>query len=179
MRIDGIESCAENLGDLHDLCYDTVTIDDVLDRLDDLPQYDVILMCELVEHLEKADAKRLIRSLLPKAKKACIITTPLGFMPHGALLDQEAERHRSGWMPRDFRQFGECCFFLEGLEQKWPGIVCVLTNDPAAIALTRRACRRFRAFARHLILDILGPAAGASALVALRELAARLRGKRQ
>ena len=174
MRIDGIEIVAENIGGLHKLCYNRVSVGNVFDLLDDLPEYDVILMGELVEHLEKADAERLIRGLLPKAKKACIITTPLGFMPHGALLGQETERHLSGWMPKDFKQLGECSIFLEGLEQKWPGIVCALTNDPSSIALTMRSASRLRAFIRHMILDILGPNLGASALVALRKLNARL-----
>jgi SAM-dependent methyltransferase len=73
--------------------------------------FDVVLCLHAVEHVEKADGKRLLRFLEKAATQAVIISTPVGFHPdrHGEC-NNEFEKylhlHKSFWDPREFQTRG-------------------------------------------------------------------------
>lgn len=85
-------------------CYDHVYLGDVrqLDRVlpADAPRYDLALLADVIEHLEKPEGFALLDSLLGRARRV-LVTTPLGFRRQ-EVPGLPFETHRSGWFPWDF-----------------------------------------------------------------------------
>lgn len=81
-----------------------------IDRLFLPKSFDLVLILDVVEHLEKADAWRLIDMAEAIARVAVIIETPRGFVPqdidiwHGG--GDQYQTHRSGWEPDEFSARG-------------------------------------------------------------------------
>lgn len=98
-RVDALDVQAPRLP-----CYDHVYLGDIraLDRVlpSDAPRYDLALLIDVIEHLEKPEGMALLQSLLGRARRV-LITTPLGFRPQ-EIAGQPFETHRSGWYPWDF-----------------------------------------------------------------------------
>jgi hypothetical protein len=156
-QVDGIELKPENVGFMHEIFYDSVQIGNVFDLLDALPDYDVFLLSHFIEHLEKKEACELLRFLVDRSNQAVILATPLGFMPHGAALGQEGERHRSGWWPAEFRRFGHVSYFYEALEAGYPELVVTITQDEAVHRKLKPRASRWRWLVRPAICNLLGP----------------------
>lgn len=68
--------------------------------------FDCVLASDLIEHLEKDDGLKLMRSMETIARKKVIIFTPNGFQPQGAYGGNEYQIHRSGWEIEEMRRFG-------------------------------------------------------------------------
>lgn len=70
----------------------------------------VVVSCDMIEHLDKADGLTLIKTMQQTAD-AIVLYTPLGFMPQDhdpwGLGGEHWQLHRSGWTPADFP--GWCC----------------------------------------------------------------------
>ncbi len=84
--------------------YDHVYLGD-LRQLDgvlpgDVPRYDLALLLDAIEHLEKAEAWALLDALLRRARRV-LVATPWGFRPQ-EIAGQPYETHRSGWHPWEF-----------------------------------------------------------------------------
>src|SRR5574341_1579427 len=98
-RVDGLD-----VGPPRYPSYDHFYIGDAreLDRVlpEDAPVYDLALFVEVLEHLEKADAWRVLDRLTRRAGKV-IVTTPLGFRKQ-VYTETPYETHRSGWYPWEF-----------------------------------------------------------------------------
>lgn len=93
-RIDAVEKVEEYV-DQHGLAplYDHVTIGDVCDLAPaELAGYDVVLMVDVIEHLEDADAF----DLLDRIPGRVVICTPVSWFQTDDGLP-EPERHRSHW----------------------------------------------------------------------------------
>jgi SAM-dependent methyltransferase len=84
--------------------YDNVYLGDIraLDQLlpPDVPPYDLALFVDVIEHLDKEDAWRVLEALTRRAHRV-LITTPLGFRAQ-EIPGMPYETHRSGWYPWDF-----------------------------------------------------------------------------
>jgi hypothetical protein len=71
---------------------------------------DTIFICDVIEHLEKEEGRRLLEKTVPIARKQVVIFTPLGFMPQHHTDGKDAwgldgaswQEHKSGWEPEDF-----------------------------------------------------------------------------
>jgi cyclopropane fatty-acyl-phospholipid synthase-like methyltransferase len=91
------------------ICHDITKIKDLfLYR-----SFDVILLLDVVEHLQKEQSLQLIADCEQIAKKAVIIETPLGYIPqnidiwgHGG---DKYQTHRSGWTKEEFYKMGYLC----------------------------------------------------------------------
>lgn len=81
--------------------YETVHIGDVLQLYPKLPSYDVILMTDVIEHLDKRPALEMVNHFLSTGA-VVLISTPVKFF-HQDFMGSEWERHRSHWQRRDFR----------------------------------------------------------------------------
>jgi hypothetical protein len=68
---------------------------------------DCVFLMDVVEHLEKEEAIRLLKQTELYARYI-VVFTPLGFMEQN---DGEWNTHRSGWLPEDFGK-GWVCFDL-------------------------------------------------------------------
>jgi hypothetical protein len=104
--IDGVEIYDDYITDLQRAVYNTIHIGDVRSTVAALSTYDLILMCDVIEHIPKEEARDLLRRLSRKARKAILITTPDGYYEQAEVYDNPAERHVSEWKAEDFEPFG-------------------------------------------------------------------------
>ncbi len=84
--------------------YDHVYSGDLLQLATLLPAdangYDLALFIDVIEHLAKPDAWRVLGELTRRARRV-LVTTPLGFRPQ-EIAGMPYETHRSGWYPWEF-----------------------------------------------------------------------------
>jgi SAM-dependent methyltransferase len=77
---------------------------------------DCVTMLQVVEHLPKATASRLIEEAEKLARHKIIITTPNGFVEQDGHSANPFQRHLSGWTIDDFERRGYNVWGLEGLK---------------------------------------------------------------
>jgi SAM-dependent methyltransferase len=77
---------------------------------------DCVTMLQVVEHLPKATASRLIEEAEKVARHKIIITTPNGFVEQDGYGGNPFQQHLSGWTTDDFEQRGYAVWGLEGLK---------------------------------------------------------------
>lgn len=105
VQIDGIEGFPRYLTPVHDYVYDTVHVGDMRDVIEDLGRYDMILLGDVIEHIEKAEGEALLRKCLAHCSGAVVVSTPAVFTEQGEACGNALETHRSFWRSRDFAQF--------------------------------------------------------------------------
>jgi hypothetical protein len=105
VRIDGIEGHAPYLTEMHRYLYDHIYIGDARDLLPTLPEYDLIFLGDIIEHLEKEAGRGLLGSAVEKARMAVLVSTPRFETGQCDLCGNDLERHRSLWTVRDFKRF--------------------------------------------------------------------------
>lgn len=88
---------------LHDWVYDRMIRADVRDVVTDLVGYDLVVMGDVIEHLEKDDGFALLRTLLQQNRNV-LVSTPLHFFEQECA-GNELERHLSHWTRNDFREW--------------------------------------------------------------------------
>lgn len=98
---------------LEDL-YDLVLIGDVRTR--ELPEVDVVILGDVIEHFTEADAQRVWDKARRLARKTVLASIPLGEHPQGAVNDNEHERHLSTWTDAKIHALG-------GVVASWTGSV--------------------------------------------------------
>lgn len=64
--------------------------------------FDIVLACEVMEHIPKSDSKDVLDELERLAHRMIIITTPLGFTYQGIVDENIFERHVSAWTGEEF-----------------------------------------------------------------------------
>jgi hypothetical protein len=65
-----------------------------------------VLCCDVIEHLTRFDALRLIRAMEKVASRKVIIKTPNGFLPQDEYDNNPLQVHRSGWEVEEMRALG-------------------------------------------------------------------------
>lgn len=71
---------------------------------------DTVFLVDVIEHLEKEEALKLLHATEGIAKQQVVLFTPLGFMPQHHADGKDAwgldgahwQEHKSGWQPEDF-----------------------------------------------------------------------------
>jgi len=105
-RIDGVELWEPYIQPHQRYLYNNIFIRDVRDVLDELDDYDLIIAGDVIEHLDKPDAERVLDALYAKAKRALLVNIPLtGNWDHPICHGNPGELHRSQWEPDDFAPF--------------------------------------------------------------------------
>jgi glycosyltransferase involved in cell wall biosynthesis len=105
IRLDGIEIFEPYKNPVHQYMYDNVYYSDILDVIDKLPKYDVILLVDVIEHLSKDEGQTLIGQLLSHTNKALIVSTPLYPEVQVDYLGNKHEQHKSRWTILDLSGF--------------------------------------------------------------------------
>ncbi len=100
-RIEGIEIFPSYRNPLWEFGYDAVHVGDALEIIDRLGNYDLILCCDVIEHFDKDEGRRLLQKCLAHGK-VVIVTSPKGNAPQGECFGNVHEAHRSAWSRRDF-----------------------------------------------------------------------------
>ena len=78
--------------------YRNVYEQDVLDVVGLLDKYDLVLMIDVIEHLEKEKGNEVLVAV----KNHYLVSTPAYWSPQGASFGNERERHVSRWYAEDF-----------------------------------------------------------------------------
>lgn len=101
-RIDGIEVFPDYLTPVHAFVYDEVLIGNALDVVESLKRsYDLALLIDVLEHFEKPDGIRLLKSLLGKTRFLAV-SVPKDIGEQGEMFHNSHEAHLATWVPRDF-----------------------------------------------------------------------------
>jgi len=69
-------------------------------------KYDIIIACELLEHLKREEGFKLLDTLESACDLRIIISTPHGLTDQSALDENDFQRHISAWFREDFKNRG-------------------------------------------------------------------------
>lgn len=97
-----------------DQLYDKVIVADA--RYTEFPTADVVILGDVIEHLEFDDARTVWDKARRAARKAVFASIPLGVHPQGAVNGNEHERHLTSWT-------NELVLGLGGVTASWTGAV--------------------------------------------------------
>lgn len=92
--------------------YDKVIVGDA--RTKRFPKVDVVILGDVIEHLEHDDAVRVWEKARKAARKTVLASIPLGVHPQGAVNDNEHERHLTSWTNASVHALG-------GVVASWTG----------------------------------------------------------
>lgn len=98
VRIDGIDAFPYR-SPLHEWVYDSVRIADAVEVAGELEGYDLVVLGDVIEHIEKDVGVRFLRSLVERNGNV-LVTTPLEFFEQE--MENPYERHVSHWTQADF-----------------------------------------------------------------------------
>jgi hypothetical protein len=104
VRIEGVEIFDGYRNPVWDAAYDQIHVGDAAEILKTLGQFDVGLICDVIEHIEKPAGRDLINELLAHCQ-TLILTTPLSFWAQGEEHGNRSQKHLSLWSPEDFRGY--------------------------------------------------------------------------
>lgn len=101
VRLEGIDAFAPYRNPIWDYVYQKVHIGEAQELLPDLPDFDVILIADVIEHLERRQAVELVERCLEKCR-ALIVSTPKDFYPQQDTNHNPYETHQILWTGSDF-----------------------------------------------------------------------------
>jgi len=96
--IDGIEIFKNYWNPMYEFIYNNVWFGNVMDFLENMKFYGVVLLIDVLEHLSKVDGVKLLESI----PNHYIVSTPNGFTNQGAKFGNEHETHISSWQDYGF-----------------------------------------------------------------------------
>lgn len=106
VRIDGVEPFKSYITPCHSFIYDNIYNVDALTFVKkQTTEYDLVLLIDVLEHLEKEKGKVLISSLLENNRNV-LISTPKVFHKQDAVYQNPYEVHRSLWKEKELLRFG-------------------------------------------------------------------------
>ncbi len=103
--IDGIEAFSDYIQAHQRFIYDNIFIGDAFELIDSLGNYDLIILGDVLEHLEKDRGWQLLDKCALHANRAMIINIPLGEAPQPNIYNNEFERHRASWFEDELGPF--------------------------------------------------------------------------
>lgn len=68
--------------------------------------FDAVLLSDVIEHLEREEAEKVMRDAVLITAKKVIVYTPNGFFEQEAFDGNEHQHHVSGWSVRDMKKLG-------------------------------------------------------------------------
>jgi len=101
IHIDALEVFPKYIKNCHKENYTNITIGNALEV--NIPQYDLYLIIDVLEHWQKEPAMDLLRRLTNMG--TVLISTPRSVGEQGAEFGNEWERHVSQWLEFEFDEF--------------------------------------------------------------------------
>jgi 2-polyprenyl-3-methyl-5-hydroxy-6-metoxy-1,4-benzoquinol methylase len=101
VKLVGIEAFDRYRNPIYDYVYSEVHFGEAQRIVPTLGQFDLVLMADVIEHLEKEQARNLMRECLERSK-VVVVSTPTEFAPQDDILGNSHEVHRSCWTRDDF-----------------------------------------------------------------------------
>jgi len=109
-RIDAVEGYGRYITPLHEYVYDNIYVGDATQIIPTLQtQYDLALLIDIFEHVEREAGRKLIKDLL-KLSKGILICVPSRYGQQGAVFDNPYEIHRANWSTDDLKTLGAIAF---------------------------------------------------------------------
>lgn len=99
--IDGIEVFPKYI--LTEQFYNVIFSKNVTEHV--IEGYDVVLLLDVLEHMEKEEALTLLTKIIDK-NHAVIVTTPFGFRKQESVAANDYQIHKCGFELKDFRALG-------------------------------------------------------------------------
>lgn len=133
VEVEGIEAFAPNIAPWHEHFYSRVHLGDARERLPALEgRWDVIIFGDVLEHMEREEAMRLIDLSLDRSAYV-LVNIPLGDQHvQGEAYGNPYEQHRSTWRVEDFvRPETRCSRAYYDLQHR-PHFTAVLARQDAA-----------------------------------------------
>ena len=87
-----------------------------LDKFYKHKSFDIVIAIDVIEHFEKNEALKLIKSMESIAKKKVILLTPNGFIAQDAYDSNPHQIHKSGWDKQELEKLGYNVYGLRGLK---------------------------------------------------------------
>ncbi len=106
----GVEANDKVITDVHRMIYDQIIVCDALQIPKFMFPFDLCLLSDIVEHLDKKDGKILMQNCMGISKHI-IVTTPNGYLEQGESFESKYEVHRSGWNKSDLESLGLKTYF--------------------------------------------------------------------
>lgn len=159
VRIEGIEIFEGYRNPVWAAVYDQVYIGDAARILNALAQYDVGLICDVIEHIEKPDGRDLINRLLAHCQTV-ILTTPLSFWPQGEEHGNIRQKHLCLWRPEDFRDYSG---YTVELGSTFAAVIQTRSSDRPPFRMRKRLDHigvrpLLRALMRRILFKLAGKA---------------------
>ena len=111
VRVDGIEVFEEYLTPVHKFVYNKIHIGNALETLPKLKErYDLILLIDVVEHVERDEAIKLLKQCA-KIGRDMIISTPKDIGIQTDSFDNHFETHKFQWQAKDIREVTQADYF--------------------------------------------------------------------
>lgn len=104
-QIDGIESYAAYITPMHRYLYNNLMIGDVCEMVGTLPAYDLVIMADVIEHMDKPTGMRILRELYKNTNGAIVVSYPKIIGTEHVHWDNPKEQHHCVWTPEDFDGF--------------------------------------------------------------------------
>lgn len=101
LELVGIEGCERYRNPIYDFVYSKVHIGDATKIVPTLGEFDLILIADVIEHIEKEAARALVAECF-KRSPVVVISTPVEFCSQHEILGNPYEVHRSSWQREDF-----------------------------------------------------------------------------
>lgn len=110
IRIDAIEVFEKFITPVHRYIYNNIYIGKAEELIQGLENYDLILIMDMLEHMETVEVgKEFLRVCFKKASRI-IVSTPKGFWPQRiSFFGNNLEKHRCGWQIKDLEELGFRC----------------------------------------------------------------------
>lgn len=90
-----------------------------LSRIFKPKSFDAVIALDVIEHVTKKEAIKLIKSCERIAIKKVILVTPNGFYEQGELFNNPYQAHHSGWNQEDLKKLGYQVNGLRGFKYLW------------------------------------------------------------
>lgn len=144
ISIDAVEVDADLMLPHLSQFYNKVYFDNVLEIYPSLPKYDLILMIDIIEHIEKPGALEMLKQFIRQGSSV-IVATPRQFFAQ-ELYESEFERHVSHWSKNDFTAIG-----YVNVRYINEGAIYLLTAEPIIIrGFGNRLIDKIRRIARAI-----------------------------
>lgn len=145
VHLEGVEIFENYRNPIWDYFYNQVHIGDGAEILrESSRKWDVLLICDVIEHFPRAKALELLELLQSRATTV-VVTTPNGVLPQGCVHGNEAERHLSEWRPGDFQALGA------STREIATTFLAVFSSDPATHRMVRKIPALFHYTGRELM----------------------------
>ena len=105
VTIDGVEAFERYRNPIYGFVYNRLAFEDFSQDPDKYRAYDLVLLIDSLEHLDKQVGRRVLGRLRSN-NRHLIVSCPNFDCPQGAVNGNEYERHRARWYPREFVAFG-------------------------------------------------------------------------